>query len=202
LYRHRGIALPRKKEVGYERIERSLRSIVLTNDPIRRIEGYDIANISGTDSTASMVVFVNGRPDKSQYRKFKIKTVAGQNDVAAQRETVSRRLNHEEWEYPGLILIDGGIGQLNAVRPLLNAKKYKKIRLIALSKPPSKLYSRAPSGPGQDEDVLHIDSRKDPIRIKTLPPDVRHLLQRIRDESHRFARRYHHLLRKKRLFAK
>jgi len=196
LAEHRGIARHQRAETPYHKIDRVLQSIFGAKEPVRRIEGYDIANISGADSTASMVVFYDGKPDKSQYRKFKIKTVIGPNDVASQREVLRRRLAHSEWEYPDLVLIDGGKPQLNAVLPLLNTKQFRKIKLAALSKPPKKFFSRAPSGPGQNEDMLYISGRSLPLAVKTFPPPVMHFLQRIRDESHRFARVYHNLLRK------
>ncbi|MBI2096745.1 MAG: GIY-YIG nuclease family protein [Candidatus Sungbacteria bacterium] len=197
LHEHRGIATHQRAEIPYHKIERVLQSLLKTRDPIRRVEGYDIANISGTDSTASMIVFYDGRPDKSQYRKFKIKTVAGPNDVASHREVLRRRLIHSEWEYPDLILIDGGKPQLNAVLPLLNAKAFRKIKMLALSKPPRRHFTRAPSGAGQNEDLLHFAGRAQPMPIKSLPPPVMYFLQRVRDESHRFVRHYHHLLRRK-----
>ena len=144
-----------------------------------------------------MVVFYDGRPDKSQYRKFKIKTVAGANDVASIREVLTRRFAHAEWEYPSVVLIDGGKPQLSTALAVLNQKRFRQIRVAALSKPPRKLFSRAPSGGGHAEDLLYIAGRSMPIAVKSLPPPVMYFLQRLRDESHRFARTYHHLLRRK-----
>lgn len=196
-YQHRGIATQRRVETPYYKMEKPLQSLLKTKEPIRRIEGYDISNISGSSSTGSMVVFYEGRPDKSQYRKFKIKTIVGPNDTASHREVLSRRLLHGEWEFPDLIIIDGGKQQLNSVLPLLNRKQFKRIKIAALSKPPKKFFSRAPSGPGKSEDLLYVPGRPAPIALKSLPPNMMYLLQRIRDESHRFARAYHHVLRKK-----
>ncbi|MBI2055099.1 MAG: GIY-YIG nuclease family protein [Candidatus Sungbacteria bacterium] len=197
IWKHRGVALQKRAEVPYRKIERVLQTILKTREPIRRIEGYDISNISGTDATGSMVVFYEGRPDKSQYRKFKIKTIAGANDVGSHREILSRRLAHEEWEYPDLILIDGGKPQLNAVLPILNRRSFQKIKVAALAKPPRRYFSRAPSGLGYNEDILWVAGRENPIKLKSLPSEVMYLLQRIRDESHRFAKSYHGVLRKK-----
>lgn len=197
LTRHRGIALQKRAETPYHQIERVLQDILGVKQPVKRIEGYDIANISGEESTGAMIVFYEGKPDKSQYRKFKIKTITGSNDTGSLREVISRRLRHSEWEYPHLILVDGGKSQLNAVRPLLNQKTFRAIRVVALSKPPRKLFTRARGGLGHREDMLYLPGRLLPISIKTLPPAVAYLLQRIRDESHRFARAYHHILRKK-----
>jgi len=78
------------------------------------LECYDIPNLSGTLAVGSLVVFQNGRPHKNSYRKFKIKTVAGQNDVASLKEILLRRLAHPEWPMPDLIILDGGKGQLKA----------------------------------------------------------------------------------------
>ncbi|MFH1781864.1 MAG: UvrB/UvrC motif-containing protein, partial [Patescibacteria group bacterium] len=82
----------------------------------RRIEIYDISNIQGKYAVGSMVVFTNGMADKSQYRKFKIKTIQGVNDTAMLREVVMRRVKHDEWAKPDLAIMDGGKGQLNAVK--------------------------------------------------------------------------------------
>lgn len=141
----------------------------------QRIEAYDISNIQGQEATGSMVTFVNGRPDKNFYRKFKIKTVAGPNDVAMLREVLSRRAKHREWPYPDIILIDGGIGQLNAAPP-----SFRGIKIMALAKKENKLY---------------IKGKKNPLLLKSLPEKFSHLILRARDEAHRFARAYHHKLR-------
>jgi excinuclease ABC subunit C len=196
MYRHRGIALKRRGEVPYHKIERVLNTLFNAHR-IKRVEGYDISNISGADSTGSMVVFSDGRPDKSQYRKFKVKTIEGPNDVGSQKEVLRRRLTHEEWQFPDLVLIDGGLPQLRAVATILTTPRAREIKLGALAKPPRRFFSRAPSGPGQNEDLLHILGRAKPVAVKSLPQDVRHFLQRVRDESHRFAKSYHSLLRKK-----
>ena len=196
MYRHRGIALKRRGEVPYHKIERVLNTFFNAHR-IKRVEGYDISNISGADSTGSMVVFSDGRPDKSQYRKFKVKTIEGPNDVGSQKEVLRRRLTHEEWQFPDLVLIDGGLPQLRAVATILTTPRAREIKLGALAKPPRRFFSRAPSGPGQNEDLLHILGRAKPVAVKSLPQDVRHFLQRVRDESHRFAKSYHSLLRKK-----
>ena len=194
---HRGVALSKRAETPYHKIERVLQDVFATRDALKRVEAYDIANISGSDSAASMVVFYDGKPDKSQYRKFKIKTVAGANDVASIREVLTRRFAHAEWEYPDVLVIDGGKPQLSAARAVLNQKRFSQICLAALSKPPKKLFSRAPAGRGHAEDLLYIVGHSVPIAVKSLPPPVMYFLQRLRDESHRFARAYHHLLRHK-----
>ncbi|TAN57401.1 excinuclease ABC subunit UvrC [Patescibacteria group bacterium] len=136
----------------------------------RRIECYDISNIQGTDAVGSMVVFENGRPKKSDYRRFIIKTIFGANDPAMMEEVISRRLNHKEWPMPDLILLDGGLPQLSAVFRLFKEKNIK-IPLAALAK---------------KEEEIYIPHQLQPIRLPKNSPAL-HILQAIRDEAHRFA---------------
>ena len=145
-----------------------------------RIEGYDISNISGTSAVGSMVVFLNGRPEKSQYRKFKIYTVKGPDDTAMIKEVLSRRLKHREWLTPNLILIDGGRGQVGAVKSALAAANIK-IPILGIAK-------------GKE--------RKRNDIIGRVPKDVaKKTLIQVRDEAHRFAISHHKNLRRKNLLA-
>lgn len=177
--------------------------------PPRRIEGFDISHMQGTDTVASMVVFTNGVPDKSAYRKFKMR-LAGNDDYAHLAETITRRLrveNSKKWGLPDLMLIDGGKGQLSAALGSRDKCELANIPMIGLAKrneeiilhkqasilglDVEKLIKRA-----QDLHAYSVDS-KDFINI-TLPdnlPMVK-LLQRIRDESHRFAVSYHSVLKR------
>ena len=136
----------------------------------RRIECYDISNIQGTDAVGSMAVFENGRPKKSDYRRFIIKTVIGANDPAMMSEVISRRLEHKEWPRPDLILLDGGLPQLSAISKLFKIKSIK-IPLAALAK---------------KEEEIYIPRRSLPIRLPKNSPALQ-ILQAIRDEAHRFA---------------
>jgi len=149
-----------------------------------RIEGFDISNISGTDSVGSCVVFINGIPAKSEYRKFKIKGIKGINDPAMIGEVVTRRIKRllNGKDFPDLILIDGGKPQLNAA---INAMK----RLIGLQIPTIALAKRL--------EEIYLPTGK----IISLPKDspALKLLMRIRNESHRFALDYHRRRRKRRL---
>ena len=173
-----------------------LQSMLKTKRGISRIEGYDISNIAGREATGSVVVFINGEPDKGQYRKFRIRTVRGANDVAMLKEVLRRRFSHVEWPFPQLIVIDGGKPQLNAA-------------LNALYTPDRKFryaYDRAHTGTfdgypvfvsalAKREEILYTaDGHAIPLQRQD--PAILHLFQRIRDESHRFARRYHHVLRR------
>ena len=142
----------------------------------KRIEIYDISNIQGKFAVGSMVVFNNGLPDKSQYRKFKIKTIQGVNDTAMLNEVILRRVKHKEWPKPDLVIMDGGRGQLNAVKDIW---KQEKVPVVALAKP---------------EEEIYIPDIKIP---RKLPEDSEgfYLMQRMRDEAHRFAIAYHRQLR-------
>lgn len=153
----------------------------------QRMECYDISHISGTNKVASMVVFKNGKPDKKSYRKFKIKTVKGSNDFACLEETLNRRLlrlvKHDGSSFdekPDLIIIDGGKGQLSSTYPLL--EKYGlDIPMISLAKRIEEVFVPSSHVP--------ILLRYDSVELK--------LLQRIRDEAHRFAITFHRNLRTK-----
>lgn len=153
-----------------------------------RMECYDISHISGTNKVASMVVFINGEPEKSHYRKFKIETVAGNDDFACLQETLTRRLKDvtdraEDVSFsskPDLIIIDGGKGQLSSVMEVVAGCDTEGINFISLAKREEEVYL-----PGQSAPVI-------------LPRDsyALRLLQRIRDEAHRFAITFHRNLRK------
>lgn len=162
-----------------------------------RIECYDISNTMGTDSVASMVVFQGGRPAKSEYRRFKIRTVEGADDPASMAEVVRRRLERlakgdEKFSpAPDLIVLDGGKGQLSAVAPVLDEmgvgadEGLPDIPLRSLAKREEEVFE-----PGRPEPVV---LGRDSAEL--------HLLQRIRDEAHRFANTYHRKLRGRRMTA-
>ena len=169
-----------KKTVSdWPKIERVIQTLLGVTSPVSRVEGYDISNISGTAATGSMVVFINGVPKKSEYRKFRVKTVDQPNDVAMHREVMARRLGHKDWPRPDLLVIDGGKPQLHAVQKELRPGN-PDIRLAALAK---------------REEELFIEGKDIPQRLDSLPPEVQFFFQQVRDESHRFAKKYHHKLR-------
>ena len=182
-----------------EHTERELQNLLATKREIRRIEGYDISNISGTDAVGSMVVFTRNthggyRPDKNQYRKFRIKTVHKISDVDMIHEVVLRRLAHLEWQCPDLIIVDGGKQQFNAV---LNAIRQFSISNFQFSNKQFKIQNSKFKIPiimalAKREEELYIKNRRLPIQLKKQLQEILHLFQRIRDESHRFAKRYHH----------
>lgn len=141
-----------------------------------RIEGYDISNIQGKEATGSMVVLTNGEIDKSQYRKFKIKISGKPNDVGMHREMLARRLKHREWPLPDLIIVDGGRAQARAASSILHTTYYI-LPIFGLAKRMEWLYP--PEG-----EIVKL-SRKS-LSLK--------LLQKLRDEAHRFAITYHRKL--------
>jgi len=162
--------------------------------PPHRIEGFDISNISGTFAVASMVSFKGGRPDRANYRRFKMKTVAGQDDFASMAETVRRRYTRMKTEtasgrkgkwsiVPDLILIDGGKGQLNAACDELNKLGLSQLPAVGLAKEFEEIYR-----PGESN----------PLRLSHDSGALK-LLQRVRDESHRFANTYNAQLRLKKI---
>jgi len=150
-----------------------------------RLEAYDISNISGTSGTASMVVFRHGTPVKALYRKFKIRDVLGADDYASLREVLRRRFHHREhgWEWPNLILIDGGIGQVNAALEVV--RKLDAARIIPVI--------GMVKGPNRKREDLVVP----PAFLGLLSTLEKHkdILVHARDESHRFAIAYHRALR-------
>ncbi len=159
-------------------------ALQLENAP-RRIEGFDISNIQGTNPVASMVCFINGRAAKGEYRRFKIRSKESPDDFRMMHEAVKRRytrLLKEKKELPDLILIDGGKGQLNAALKALGEVGLETQPIVALAKRLDEVFKPGVADP---QNIAH-----DSAGLK--------LLQRVRDESHRFAVTYHRTLRKKR----
>jgi excinuclease ABC subunit C len=159
------------------------------NPALGRVEGYDISNISGTSGTASMVVFRRGAAEKALYRKFRIRTVFGPDDYESLREVLRRRFKHKEtgWEWPDLILIDGGKGQVSAALDIVSKlDSPKSIPVIGIAK-----------GPTRKKQELIIPPLFAGLRSQ-LEKHMDILVQ-IQDESHRFAIAYHRKLRSKSL---
>ncbi len=166
-----------------------LKNALVMEADIDRMECYDISNIQGTDSVASMVVFTGGKPDKKQYRRFKIKTVEGADDFASMNEVLTRRLKRglqqsEGFEnMPSLIVVDGGKGQLNSAYDALASLGLEDMPLISLAK--------------REEEVFVV-GKSEPV-ILDKDSNALKLLIRIRDEAHRFAITYHRGLRLKKV---
>lgn len=167
--------------------------------PPRRIEGYDISHQSGTNVVASMVVFINGASARDQYRKFKIKEDKN-NDFANMREVITRRLKHDEWEKPDLILIDGGKPQLEAVKDILDSTD---IPYFGLAEQNEEMIIPRHQLSKSNFDWRTLLPNQDDENYVTMPfPRNNHvtkLCQRIRDEAHRFAITYHSLLKSKKM---
>jgi excinuclease ABC subunit C len=170
---------PKKGVAGLKQV------LHLTNLP-RVIEGIDIAHLGGSEAVASLVTFIDGLPFKPSYRRYRIRSVAGIDDFASIREVVTRRyrrLDREGQVFPDVLMIDGGRGQLNAARDAFQALFVEPPCLISLAK--------------QEEEIYRQDE-PEPLKLSRTSAALR-LLQYVRDEAHRFAQHYHHLLRQKRL---
>jgi excinuclease ABC subunit C len=157
-----------------------------------RIECYDISNFQGAQSVGSMVVFEDGRPRTGEYRRFRIKTVVGANDYASHQEVLRRRFvraksgdegSEEElrWRLPDLVVIDGGKGQLSAAKEVLDELGYGDLAVVGLAK---------------EREEIFLPNRDAPVLLPTTSPAL-YLMQRLRDEAHRFAITYHRALRAK-----
>ncbi len=165
-----------------------LATILKLTKPPQRIEGYDISNIQGQLAVGSMVVFNDGKPDSRHYRRFRIKTVDGADDFAMMKEVIGRRFNKVKddtdgkWAaLPDLVLIDGGKGQLSAAVEALIDKSVGDTAIIGLAK---------------EREEIFLPRQSAPILLDERSP-ARRLLQRVRDEAHRFALGYHGNLRQK-----
>ena len=186
-----------------------LRKILQSPEPVRIIEGIDVANIAGAEAVGSLVKFIDGKPFKSGYRRFKIKTVKGIDDYAMIAEVVRRRYKYamqgrEIW--PDLILIDGGLGHLRAAQRALEdmiaanqpkrkkhkTEKNKKAKRVKAT-PNTKIASIA-----KKRELIYIRPSGKPLKLPANSP-ARKLLQYVRDEAHRFAQHYHHILRSKKM---
>jgi excinuclease ABC subunit C len=169
---------------GVEILE-GLQEALGLDEPPHRVECFDISHIQGTDQVASLVVWEAGRPKRSDYRRFKIRTVEGNDDFASMAEVVGRRytrLLQEGKPLPDLVLIDGGKGQLSSALAVLERLGLGHMQVAALAK---------------REEEIFLDGRAGPVRLPHDSP-VLHLVQRIRDEAHRFAVTFHRQRRSKR----
>jgi excinuclease ABC subunit C len=166
-----------------------LQLLLQSPQPVRIIEGIDVANIGGAEAVGSLVKFIDGRPFKSGYRRFKIKTVKGIDDYAMIAEVVRRRYKyalHGEELWPDLILIDGGLGHLHAAQTALKEMKAPPVKIAAIAK---------------REEEIYLQGNSKPLKLPRHSPVLK-LLQYVRDEAHRFAQHYFHILRRKKLLNK
>ncbi len=166
---------------------KQLQELLEMPEPIRSIEGIDIAHFQGEATVGSLVCFIDGRPFKNGYRRFRIKAVAGIDDYKSIQEVASRRYRdagQNQELYPDLILIDGGLGQLHAAQEAFGAMEMRPPMVISLAK---------------REEQVYVQGRAEPLKLSRTNHGLK-LLQYIRDEAHRFAQNYHHLLISKRQF--
>ncbi|MBR3248784.1 GIY-YIG nuclease family protein [Candidatus Saccharibacteria bacterium] len=169
-------------DISSDQALRELQELLGLKEPPRRIEGYDISHQSGSDTVGSMVVFINGTAARSEYRKFKIRTSTN-DDLKSMQEVLTRRLKHKEWDFPDLIILDGGATQVKAVLPLVEPYNIPVI--------------------GRDKSGNH--SKSSGVKIifnNTMTPllnssHIARLIARVDEESHRFAVTYHSLLKRK-----
>jgi excinuclease ABC subunit C len=193
-----------RTEEPEETLPRLAEKLALKNFP-RRIECFDISNIGGSYAVGSMVTFLAGKPLKAGYRRFKIKTVAGADDYGMMYEVLSRRYRHQE-NLPDLIVVDGGKGQLGVALSVLKDLGIRGIDVIGLAKDRPEDISHIPGrqretkagGTGLDKghDRVYLPGRKEPLYLYRWPA-VLFLLQRIRDEAHRFAISYYRKAKEK-----
>ena len=182
-----------KKEAGenyLEKVAEPLRVQLGLKTPPLTVAGLDISNIQGTQAVGSWVVFNQGAPEKKSYRRFRIKTVDHPDDYGMMEEMIRRQASHDP-QWPDLLLVDGGKGQLNVLKNVLETiAPEQRPDILALAK---KTFL-AEGG----KDGIYLPGRKNPLRLATDSP-ILHFLERVRDEAHRFALAYHHKLRQKSL---
>jgi excinuclease ABC subunit C len=183
-----------------------LQKILNSPSQIRIIEGIDIANIGGSEAVGSLVKFIDGRPFKAGYRRFKIQTVEGSDDYAMIAEVVKRRYKYAlrgEELWPDLILIDGGLGQLHAaqaaLKELLTTENLiKNLRVASIAKREEEIYIPASPESGGRGLANGGQGSTKPLKLSRHSPELK-LLQYVRDEAHRFAQHYFHILQRKKL---
>lgn len=161
-----------------------MQTTLQSEQPVRIIEGFDIAHLQGGETVGSMVQFIDGRPFKEGYRRYKIKAVTGIDDYASLKEIVGRRYKRAlagEELWPDVVLIDGGIGQLHAAEEAFREMGAEPPHLLSIAK---------------KEEIIFVHGREKPLKLSAHDP-MRKLLQYVRDEAHRFAQHYHHILRRK-----
>ena len=170
-------------DISSDQALKQLQDLLKLPNPPRRIEGYDISHQSGANTVGSMVVFINGASARSDYRKFKIRTSTS-DDLKSMREVISRRLKHKEWDFPDLIILDGGITQVNAVLPLVEPYNIPVI-------------GRDKSGDHSKSAGVKLITPGNKLVVLPTGSHIARLIARVDEESHRFAITYHSLLKRK-----
>ncbi|OGN86764.1 MAG: excinuclease ABC subunit C [Chloroflexi bacterium RIFCSPLOWO2_12_FULL_71_12] len=191
-----------KTDEALRELHLALRDHLEIEGPPKRIECYDVSHVQGTDVVSSMVVFEDGRPAKDQYRRFRAKLSDRNDDFANMRDTIRRRFGRQAregdgkdaWPLPDLLVVDGGKGQLNAARAALSDLGLLQVPVVALAKE-KRLASD--NGTRVKPEEVFVPERSDPVPLAAGSPGY-HLLQRVRDEAHRFAVTYHQKVRSRR----
>ncbi len=190
-------------DISSDRALKQLQDLLGLAKPPRRIEGYDISHQSGENTVGSMVVFINGAATRSEYRKFKVKS-SKNDDLKSLQEVLTRRLKHSEWDFPDLIIVDGGEGQVRALLPLLQPLnipiigrdksgdhgRNAKVKLVFPQKPTA-------SRPSETTYEIENEAQSLCVMDLALGSHVGRLIARVDEEAHRFAITYHSLLQRK-----
>jgi excinuclease ABC subunit C len=185
----------KEKEAAYETVSSRLADLCRLPSRPMRIEGFDISNISGTESVGSMVAFVGGKAARKWYRKFAVRGMEGQDDFAMMEQVVRRRFGHGE-EFggtPDLVLVDGGKGQLSSALAAMREAGAGSVPVVALAK------ERTRGGEKVFRERIFLPGRKNPVVLPADDPAL-HLLMRVRDEAHRFALSFHRERRLRKAF--
>jgi excinuclease ABC subunit C len=182
--------------MGAAALQKVMEDLHLERLPVR-IECFDISNFQGTENVASRVVLIEGQPEKELYRRYKIRTVEGQNDFAMMKEVLSRRFSHLDESLPDLLVVDGGRGQLAQAVAVLDELQIQGVAVVGLAKARTERDFEAQEVASSQERVF-IPNRKNPIVLRSHTATYR-VLTLARDEAHRFAVGYHRKLRQKRL---
>ena len=169
----------RSRKARTEDLLRDLARLLSLSQVPGRIETFDISSLSGREAVGSMVVFIDGEPAKEEYRHFTIRTVEGVDDYAMMKEVLRRRLERAEWELPQLILVDGGRGHVEVALEVLREKGFSGVEVRAMAK-----------GKGGRFERVYFPGEREPLELEPASP-VTHLLQRMRDEAHRFGITHH-----------
>jgi excinuclease ABC subunit C len=178
-----------------------LRELLQSPEPVRIIEGIDVASISGAEAVGSLVKFIDGRPFKSGYRRFRIKTVKGIDDYAMIAEVVKRRYKYAlrgEELWPDLVLIDGGLGHLRTAESALQQIINNQSNFAKDTPDKSSIINLRLAAISKREEEIFLQGSSKPLKLPAHSP-VRKLLQYVRDEAHRFAQHYHHILRREKM---
>ncbi|HPQ42795.1 MAG TPA: excinuclease ABC subunit UvrC [Syntrophales bacterium] len=187
-----------KLEVDIKRVLEDLAQKLLLKRMPHRIECFDISNIGGKYAVGSMVSFCEGVPERSRYRRFKIRTKEDADDYGMMREVLERRYGTKT-DLPDLIVVDGGKGQLGVALSVLRGLGLEEVDIIGLAKEAHMFQGKGFPRVSKDRDRVYLQNRKNPLYL-TKHPRALLLLQRIRDEAHRFAVTYHRSVKKKRDF--